>query len=53
VETLMLEVAPFVFLNFRPQAEACAANVKGYVRVPGVGAASTQFMEQLWIDDES
>lgn len=53
VETRMLELAPFVFINFRPQAEACAANVKGYVRVPGVGAASTQFMEQLWIDDES
>lgn len=53
VETLMLDIAPFVFLNFRPQAEACASNVKGYVRVPGVGAASTQFMEQLWIDDES
>jgi ABC-type transport system substrate-binding protein len=52
LETLLLEIAPFVFINFRPQAEACAANVKGYVRVPGVGSASAQFMEWLWIDEE-
>ncbi|HUG13585.1 MAG TPA: ABC transporter substrate-binding protein [Thermomicrobiales bacterium] len=53
LERRLLEVTPFVFINFRPQAEACAANVKGYVRVPGVGSASPQFMEWLWIDDEA
>jgi ABC-type transport system substrate-binding protein len=53
LETLLLEIAPFVFINFRPQTEACDARVKGYVRVPGVGSASVQFFENLWIDDES
>lgn len=51
LETRLLEIAPFVFINFRPQTEASDSRVKGYVRVPGVGSASVQFMENMWIDE--
>lgn len=51
LEEVLLEDAPFIFLYWRPQAEACAANVKGYTRVPGVGYMSVQFLENLWIDE--
>ncbi len=50
LEEVLLEDAPFIYLYWRPQAEASAANVKGYTRVPGVGYMSVQFFEDLWID---
>ncbi len=35
VEERLMELAPWVFLHWRPMAEATRANVKGYVRLPG------------------
>ncbi len=35
VEQRLVELAPWVFLHWRPQAEASRANVGGYVRLPG------------------
>jgi ABC-type transport system substrate-binding protein len=35
VEQRLVELAPWVFLHWRPQAEATRANVGGYVRLPG------------------
>ena len=34
-ERRLTELAPWVFLHWRPMAEATRANVKGYVRLPG------------------
>jgi ABC-type transport system substrate-binding protein len=35
VEARLVELAPWVFLHWRPQAEASRATVGGYVRLPG------------------
>jgi ABC-type transport system substrate-binding protein len=35
VEQRLVELAPWVFLHWRPQAEASRATVGGYVRLPG------------------
>jgi glutathione transport system substrate-binding protein len=35
VEERLMELAPWVFLHWRPMGEATRANVKGYVRLPG------------------
>lgn len=35
VEQRLVELAPWVFLHWRPQAEAHRANVGGYTRLPG------------------
>jgi peptide/nickel transport system substrate-binding protein/glutathione transport system substrate-binding protein len=35
VEQRLVELAPWVFLHWRPQAEATRANVGGYQRLPG------------------
>src|SRR5262245_50610145 len=34
-EQRIVELAPWVFLHWRPQAEATRANIGGYVRLPG------------------
>ena len=49
----LLEEAPWIFILFRPQAEVMAANVKGYVRIPGLGLDSQGYAENIWIDEES
>jgi ABC-type transport system substrate-binding protein len=35
VEQRLAELAPWVFIHWRPQAEASRANVGGYTRLPG------------------
>ena len=50
-EERLLELSPWMFLYFRPQGEAMANYVRGYVRLPGsIGTMSTEFMENLWLD---
>jgi len=34
-EQRIVELAPWVFLHWRPQAEATRSNIGGYVRLPG------------------
>jgi ABC-type transport system substrate-binding protein len=48
-EKLLIQQAPWIFLFFRPQAEAVTANVQGYVRIPGVGLGSERYMQYMWI----
>ena len=49
-EAALFEDSPWLFLLFRPQAESAAANVQGYVRIPGLGLRSEAFMENIWIE---
>jgi ABC-type transport system substrate-binding protein len=49
VEQRIVDLAPWVFLHWRPQAEATRANVKGYTRLPGaLGNKSTGGLKFLW-----
>lgn len=48
-EDVLIREAPWIFVMFRPQAEASAANVKGYVRIPGIGLSSERYMQYMWI----
>jgi len=49
VEQRLVDLAPWVFLHWRPQAEATRANVKGYIRLPGaLGNKSTGGLKYLW-----
>lgn len=49
VEQRLTELAPWVFLHWRPQAEATRANVHGYTRLPGaLGNKSTGGLKYLW-----
>lgn len=48
-EEVLFREAPWIFLLWRPQAEATAANVQGYARIPGIGLASERYMQYLWI----
>jgi ABC-type transport system substrate-binding protein len=48
----LLDEAPWIFILFRPQAEVMASNVKGYVRIPGIGLDSQGYMENVWIEEE-
>ena len=50
-EQAMLEEAPWIFVLFRPQAEAMKNTVMGYTRIPGLGLRSEAFMENVWIDE--
>jgi ABC-type transport system substrate-binding protein len=50
-EEALFDEAPWIFILFRPQAEVMAANVKGYVRIPGIGLDSQGYMENVWIDE--
>lgn len=49
-ETALLEEAPWIFILFRPQAEAMAVEVNGYTRIPGLGLRSEAFLENVWIE---
>lgn len=49
VEQRLTELAPWVFLHWRPQAEATRATVHGYTRLPGaLGNKSTGGLKYLW-----
>lgn len=49
VEQRLIELAPWVFLHWRPMAEATRANVKGYTRLPGaLGNKSTGGLKYVW-----
>jgi len=49
-EKAILDDAPWIFLLWRPQAEATAKNVNGYVSLPGgVGQFSTRRMKYVWM----
>jgi peptide/nickel transport system substrate-binding protein/glutathione transport system substrate-binding protein len=49
VEQRLTELAPWVFLHWRPQAEAGRANVKGYTRLPGaLGNKSLGGLKYVW-----
>ncbi len=50
-ERALLEEAPWIFVLFRPQAEAMKNTVMGYTRIPGLGLRSEAFMENVWIDE--
>ena len=50
-ERALLDEAPWIFLLFRPQAEAMKETVNGYTRIPGLGLRSEAFLEYVWIDE--
>jgi peptide/nickel transport system substrate-binding protein len=50
-ERELLEDAPWIFILFRPQAEASITAVKGYTRIPGIGLNSEAYLEYVWIDE--
>jgi len=51
VERLLFQEAPWIFIVWRPQAEAARSAVKGYVRLPGgLGAFSAGYLNRLWIE---
>ncbi len=51
VERLLAQEAPWIFVLWRPQAEAGRSFVKGYTRLPGgLGTNTTAFFERLWIE---
>lgn len=50
-ERELLEDAPWIFVLFRPQAEASVVTMKGYVRIPGIGLNTEAYMEYVWIDE--
>jgi ABC-type transport system substrate-binding protein len=50
-EEALLDDAPWIFILFRPQAEAGIAAVKGYTRIPGIGLDSEGYMEYIWLDE--
>jgi peptide/nickel transport system substrate-binding protein len=50
-EEILVEEAPWIFIMWRPQAEASAANVRGYVRNPTLGLNTPRYMKHLWIEE--
>ena len=49
VEQRLTELAPWVFVHWRPQAEASRANVKGFTRLPGaLGNKSLGGLKYVW-----
>jgi peptide/nickel transport system substrate-binding protein/glutathione transport system substrate-binding protein len=50
-EQIILDEAPWIFLLWRPSAEAAAKSVKGYVIVPnGLGIQNLGRWENIWLD---
>jgi peptide/nickel transport system substrate-binding protein len=50
-EKIILDEAPWVFILWRPTAEASAKHVKGYIVVPGgLGAQNFGRWEYIWLD---
>lgn len=51
MEERYLELAPWIFLLYRPQTEAMSAKVNGWVRFgAGLGTDSMGRMEYIWLD---
>jgi len=51
VERILFQEAPWIFIVWRPQAEAARSAVKGYVRLPGgLGAFSVGYLNRVWIE---
>ena len=51
VERILFQEAPWIFILWRPQAEAARSAVKGYVRLPGgLGAFSVGYLNRVWIE---
>jgi ABC-type transport system substrate-binding protein len=51
VERILFQEAPWIFVVWRPQAEAARSVVKGYVRLPGgLGALSVGYLNRVWIE---
>jgi peptide/nickel transport system substrate-binding protein/glutathione transport system substrate-binding protein len=49
VEQRLTDLAPWVFLHWRPMGEAFRANVKGYTRLPGaLGSKSLGGLKYVW-----
>jgi len=49
VEQRLTDLAPWVFLHWRPMGEATRANVKGYTRLPGaLGSKSLGGLKYVW-----
>ncbi len=48
VEQRLFDLAPFIFILWRPQAEASVAALQGYVHIPGVGLGSERYMQDVW-----
>jgi glutathione transport system substrate-binding protein len=49
VEQRLTELAPWVFLHWRPMGEVTRANVKGFARLPGaLGYKSTGGLKYVW-----
>jgi len=49
VEQRLIELAPWVFLHWRPMGEVTRANVKGFARLPGaLGYKSTGGLKYVW-----
>lgn len=52
IEELLIEESPWIFLFWRPQAEAAHTKVQGYTTVPGgLGMYNLSRFNQIWIDD--
>ena len=49
-EQALLDEAPWIFILFRPQAEASISAIQGYTRIPGIGLDSEGYLENLWIN---
>jgi peptide/nickel transport system substrate-binding protein len=51
VERILAEEAPWIFVLWRPQAEAGRSFVKGYERLPaGLGTTTVAYFEKLYIE---
>jgi peptide/nickel transport system substrate-binding protein len=50
-ERVLLDEAPWIFILFRPQAEASLAKMKGYNRIASLGLGSVANLETLWFDE--
>ena len=48
VEERLFVLAPWIFILWRPQAEASVASLQGYTHIPGVGLSSERYMLDVW-----
>jgi peptide/nickel transport system substrate-binding protein len=51
VERLLFQDAPWIFVLWRPSAEAASSRVLGYVRLPGaLGSYTLGYLERIWVE---
>lgn len=48
VEERLFVLAPWIFILWRPQAEASIASMQGYAHIPGVGLSSERYFLNVW-----